>query len=82
MRCMTLLGIDLSDLGIEPITADTPETEAPAVRTGRNLVIGSVLAKTLHSVWDGAPITVVQSPPGAGDRCSGPRLRSSKTAST
>lgn len=66
MRCMTSLGIDLSDLGIEPITSATPETEAPAIRTGRNLVIGSVLAKTLHSVWDGAPITVVQSPPGAG----------------
>ncbi|HEX9086479.1 MAG TPA: AAA family ATPase [Arthrobacter sp.] len=63
---MTSLGIDLSDLGIEPITSATPETEAPAIRTGRNLVIGSVLAKTLHSVWDGAPITVVQSPPGAG----------------
>ncbi|WP_260680730.1 AAA family ATPase [Arthrobacter sp. KBS0703] len=63
---MTSLGIDLSDLGITPIV-DAPE-QAPAepADDGRTLIVGSTLAKALYSVWSGAPITIVDSPPGAG----------------
>lgn len=65
MRSMTSFGLDLSDLGIEPITSGAPETHVD-IPAGRNLVVGSVLAKALHSVWSGSPITIVDSPPGAG----------------
>lgn len=66
IRSMTSLGIDLADLGITP-SIDAPE-QAPAepVDDGRTLVVGSTLAKALYSVWSGAPITIVDSPPGAG----------------
>ncbi|ACL42067.1 conserved hypothetical protein (plasmid) [Pseudarthrobacter chlorophenolicus A6] len=66
MRCMTSLGIDLADLGITPVL-DAPE-QAPAepADDGRTLIVGSTLAKALYSVWSGAPITIVDSPPGAG----------------
>ncbi|QOD05702.1 AAA family ATPase (plasmid) [Pseudarthrobacter sp. BIM B-2242] len=64
MRAMSF-GLDLADLGIEPVTSSIPAPEV-VVPEGRNLVIGSVLAKALHSVWSGAPVTIVDSPPGAG----------------
>lgn len=65
---MTNLGIDLDDLGIDlPSTGSAPVAAAePATPAGRNLVAGSTLAKALYSVWSGEPITVVDSPPGAG----------------
>lgn len=65
MGSMNSFGLDLADLGIDPVTSTTPETDV-VVPEGRNLVIGSVLAKALHSVWSGAPVTIVDSPPGAG----------------
>lgn len=68
MLTMTNLGIDLDDLGIDLPTAGTAPAEPaePATPAGRNLVAGSTLAKALYSVWSGEPITVVDSPPGAG----------------
>lgn len=66
MGCMNSFGLDLADLGIDPVIAAAPSDNTPEIPEGRNLVIGSVLAKSLHSVWSGAPITIVDSPPGAG----------------
>ncbi|WP_227471723.1 AAA family ATPase [Paenarthrobacter sp. YJN-5] len=63
---MTSLGIDLANLGIEPINDVPEQTPAEPVNDGRTLVVGSTLAKALYSVWSGAPITIVDSPPGAG----------------
>ncbi|WP_253905200.1 AAA family ATPase [Arthrobacter sp. H14] len=63
---MTTLGLDLSDLGIEPVYDPSPEPVVVPSDEGRNLVAGSVLAKALYSVWSGAPVTIVDSPPGAG----------------
>jgi hypothetical protein len=65
---MTSLGLDLSDLGIDDVTApvtDTDETAA-APRGGSTLAIGSTLAKALYSIWNGDPVVVVDSPPGSG----------------
>lgn len=59
------IGIDFADLGIEADFAPDDETPVDEPK-GRNLIAGSVLAKTLFSVWDGVPVTVVDSPPGAG----------------
>lgn len=60
------IGIDFADLGIDPVyVPDEHETVFDEPR-GRNLEADSVLAKTLYSVWSGAPVTVVNSPPGAG----------------
>lgn len=60
------IGIDFADLGIDPVyVPDEHQVSADEPR-GRNLEAGSVLAKTLYSVWSGAPVTVVNSPPGAG----------------
>ena len=60
------LGIDFEDLGIEPdYTGPVQAADIPAPQ-GRNLVAGSTLAKALFSVWDGAPIVIVDSPPVAG----------------
>lgn len=66
MRCMTSLGIDLDALGIEPVFDAPDPVPAEPVNDGRTLVVGSTLAKALYSVWSGAPITIVDSPPGAG----------------
>lgn len=60
------IGIDFEDLGIEPDYTGPVEPADIPVPQGRNLVAGSTLAKTLFSVWDGAPIVIVDSPPGAG----------------
>lgn len=66
MGCMTSIGIDLADLGIDIATAPQPAPEDVAAPAGLNLVEGSTLAKTLYSIWSGTPVTVVNSPPGAG----------------
>jgi hypothetical protein len=60
------IGIDFEDLGIEPDYSGPENVEEIPTPQGRNLVAGSTLAKTLFSVWDGAPVTIVDSPPGAG----------------
>lgn len=61
------IGIDFADLGIEAVFVPDEEEAAPApIRSSRNLIEGSVMAKALFSVWDGAPVTVIDSPPGAG----------------
>ena len=60
------IGIDFADLGIDPVYVPAEPGAAVAEPRGRNLEAGSVLAKTLYSVWSGAPVTVVNSPPGAG----------------
>lgn len=65
MVSMTI-GLDLSDLGFDNAPASTVEPEPLTEDSGRTLVIGSVLAKALHSVWSGNPVTVIDSPPGAG----------------
>lgn len=69
MGDMTTIGLDLADFGFAPEN-DFDETEtvpaAPAVPEGRSLVDGSALAKALYSVWSGAAVTIVDSPPGAG----------------
>ena len=65
MVSMTI-GLDLSDLGFDNAPASTVEPEPLVEDSGRTLVIGSVLAKALHSVWSGNPVTVIDSPPGAG----------------
>ncbi|MCC3299811.1 AAA family ATPase [Arthrobacter caoxuetaonis] len=67
---MTTIGLDLSDFGFAP-DDDFDEPDAPAagaavVPEGRSLVDGSALAKALYSVWSGAAVTIVDSPPGAG----------------
>lgn len=67
MRFMTSLGLDLSDLGLEPDFNPEPPVAAPEPEDdSRTLILGSVLAKALHSVWTGNPVTLVNSPPGAG----------------
>lgn len=60
------IGIDFADLGIEPVYVPDEQGTVYDEPRGRNLEAGSVLAKTLYSVWSGAPVTVVNSPPGAG----------------
>ena len=60
------IGIDFEDLGIEPDYSGPENVEEIPTPQGRNLVAGSTLAKTLSSVWDGAPVTIVDSPPCAG----------------
>ncbi|KQP62823.1 AAA family ATPase [Nocardioides sp. Leaf285] len=67
--------IDLSDLGLTPVTSAATETDAPAVDNGHQpvaeakrlgLVPGSALARSLYSAWSGEPVTIIDSPPGAG----------------
>lgn len=75
------IGINLADLGIDATAAAQPSPAAPKRKTAKpparqfspfdnvrktQLVEGSVLAKTLYNVWTGAPVTIVNSPPGAG----------------
>src|SRR5699024_3185683 len=64
-RCM----LNLADLGFEPADTKTIETDEPAQDGPAGLVPiepGSVVAKTLYHVWSGQPVTIVDSPPGAG----------------
>jgi hypothetical protein len=72
------IGLNLADLGIDANTASvTPAAPTRSVKPEpvyapfdsakpSQLVEGSVLAKTLYNVWSGAPVTIVNSPPGAG----------------
>lgn len=59
------MALNLDDLGIASDQATTPVGvfEAPQKHS---LVQGSVVAQAVLSVWQGQPVTVVQSPPGAG----------------
>lgn len=61
--------LNLADLGFEPADTKTIETDEPAQDGPAGLVPiepGSVVAKTLYHVWSGQPVTIVDSPPGAG----------------
>ena len=56
MRSMTSLGLDLADLGLEPVFNPDPPVAVPEPEDdSRTLILGSVLAKALHSVWTGNP---------------------------
>ncbi|MEH0110727.1 AAA family ATPase [Tersicoccus sp. MR15.9] len=68
---MTTIGIDLGSLGLDDL--DDPDLlpplapdDAADAPDGRTLVPGSVLARALYEVWDGTPVVIVKSPPGAG----------------
>lgn len=58
----------LEDLGLDIPVGDTDFTDMVGDDTGpdTSLVQGSVAAHALHSVFTGNPITLVNSPPGAG----------------
>ena len=61
------MAIDLSDLGITPSIATAPVSTNHVEPVGpRPLIPGSTVAKALYAVWSGEPVTVVNSPPGAG----------------
>lgn len=73
------IGINLADLGIDTDLAASAKPAAPSSTVKpepvyapidsskpSQLVEGSVLARTLYNVWSGAPVTIVNSPPGAG----------------
>lgn len=62
---------DLADLGLDVPVGDTDFTEMVGQGGAVDphdprLVPGSVAAHCLHSVFSGTPVTIVQSPPGAG----------------
>lgn len=62
--------IDLSDLGLTPETSAA--TDAPAMVASndnhgpKGLVPGSMLARVLYAAFSRQPVTIVDSPPGAG----------------
>lgn len=62
--------IDVSTL--DPSAAHTDEaTEAePTGPRAKPLVPGSVVAKALAAIWAGAPLTIVDAPPGSGKTAS------------
>lgn len=67
---MMNIGFDPSDLGFDlgPTAAAGPGEGSGAARErGRDLVAGSLESQVLYGIWgDGAPITIVNSPPGGG----------------
>lgn len=61
--------IDLSDLGLEPVHSAATDTPAIVVSNepiSKGLVPGSMLARLLYSAFSRQPVTIVDSPPGAG----------------
>ncbi len=68
----TGLGIDLADIGLDPVdvnaapVASAKPVAGPAVNEPDALEPGSPLAQALYQVWSGRSVTVVKSPPGAG----------------
>lgn len=58
---------DLQDLGLDAAAAPSaPAQEQGQVWSPRELVPGSAAAVALASVWSGAPVTLVDAPPGSG----------------
>lgn len=59
--------IDLSDLGLAPVTSAATQAAAPVVSNPREgLVPGSVKARLLYSVFARQKVVCCDSPPGAG----------------
>jgi len=59
--------LNLSDLGLAPATTPSQEDDQAPRKAGLvEIPAGSTVAKALYSVWRGNPVTVVDSPPGAG----------------
>lgn len=61
------IGIDTADLDLPshgmPQVQEEPGNTRPEIAP---LEIGSIVSKALYSVWSGAPVTIVNSPPGGG----------------
>lgn len=60
------MALDISDLGFDADAPATPTTATPVETGPKPLSPGSTVAQALFAVWDGCPVTVVNSPPGAG----------------
>ena len=67
---MTILGVDLTDIGLTPADLGAPVPSAkPVVAPAPDpsaLTPGSPLAVALYQVWAGRSVTSVESAPGAG----------------
>lgn len=59
ITCMASLGTDLADVGFAPVNDVPEQVPAEPVNDGRTLIVGPTFAKTLYSVWSGAPTTIV-----------------------
>lgn len=61
--------IDLSDLGLEPVTSAATDSDVTVVsndHTAKGLVPGSMLARVLFAAFSRQPVTICDSPPGSG----------------
>ena len=65
------MSIDLSDLGLLPVTSAATQDAGEAlpnapISAKHPIQTGSLLARTLFHVWRGDRVTMIESPPGAG----------------